>query len=72
MKHLAIMKLTAVFIIILFLSCFFEATNPLDSGYQGSYNFASTDTLPSQLEVLKEYRIHFKNNGTDNYWKFYC
>jgi hypothetical protein len=66
------MKLTVVFFIILFLSCFFEATNPLDSAYQGSYNFESTDTLPSQLEVLKEYRIKFENNGTDKYWKFYC
>jgi hypothetical protein len=72
MKHLTIMKLTTVFFVILFLSCFFEATNPLDSAYQGSYNFESTDTLPSQLEVLKEYKIHFKNIGTDKYWKFYC
>lgn len=72
MKHLTLMKLTTVFFIILFMSCFFEATNPLDSAYQGSYNFESNDTLPSQLEVLKEYRIRFNNNGTDKYWKFYC
>ncbi len=72
MKHLTIMKLTAIISIILFLSCFFEATNPLDSAYQGSYNFESTDTLPLQLEVLKEYKIRYINNGTDKYWKFYC
>ncbi len=69
--HLQYVFLLFCAVLFQFLSCLPKYDNPVSANNNGDYHLKVTSAaLPSQLEVLKEYSINFKNDGT-RYWKVF-